>query len=340
MSDQPPPPAGPPPGWYPDPTTGEGFRWWDGVSWTEQLTDHVHRSSPGLKPVSEWISEVFRIGANRAGHFFTMIVLLIVPTGLFNGAAFWLALRNVVLITDQDTNEISFTNPGTGGANYALLAASLVLTLLATVWLTVAAVRQTNAKIDEQDEIWSASLLAALRRLPRATGAVVLVSGALIAAYLVLMVGVVLAPLLVLVLFPLWIVGSFLIGTRFSLAHVTAGLAPRSTRSLSTSWRLTKSNFWAVFGRMALLLVVGLSLSLVTGIVAAPFTALAGGSETATLEVGAEELALVDVFGDNPAIFAIGQLFNAIGSGAAAVVWGIGLTLIYRDLQGPVEESE
>lgn len=32
-------PLAAPPGWYPEPTTGTGLRWWDGSAWTEQVTD-------------------------------------------------------------------------------------------------------------------------------------------------------------------------------------------------------------------------------------------------------------------------------------------------------------
>lgn len=37
-------PAGPPPGWYPDPAGQPFRRWWDGVKWTE----HADMPTPGV----------------------------------------------------------------------------------------------------------------------------------------------------------------------------------------------------------------------------------------------------------------------------------------------------
>jgi uncharacterized RDD family membrane protein YckC len=42
------PPAGPPPGWYPDPSGSGGGRWWDGVRWTDQVRPPDVASGPQL----------------------------------------------------------------------------------------------------------------------------------------------------------------------------------------------------------------------------------------------------------------------------------------------------
>ena len=43
----PPPPTGPPAGWYPDPDGGSGYRWWDGTGWTEAVGGPAPTSAPG-----------------------------------------------------------------------------------------------------------------------------------------------------------------------------------------------------------------------------------------------------------------------------------------------------
>ena len=39
----------PRPGWYPDPADdeGSGYRWWDGITWTEDTADHAYAPCPG-----------------------------------------------------------------------------------------------------------------------------------------------------------------------------------------------------------------------------------------------------------------------------------------------------
>ena len=78
---------------------------------------------------------------------------------------------------------------------------------------------------------------------------------------------------------------------------------------------------------MALLTLFSVSISLLMQMVATPFVAIAGGNGTTPVEPGASEILLMDVLGANPAVFAIGQLFSAIGNGAAMILWTVGFVL-------------
>lgn len=341
MSD-PPPPSGPPPGWYPDSITGTGYRWWDGSSWSDHTTDDP-ASGPGpisqLEPVSTWMSSIFRIALSRSGHFLPMIVLLVVPTGLLNGFAVWLSLRGATLTSNSTTGEVSFSNPGANAGNYWLMVLSVIGSMLAWLLLTLAVARQANAMADEEPEPWSTSMLAALGRYPRGLGATAPIVGALLGIYLVVVIGIAIAPALgVLFVLASLVVLPWLV-VRLGLAQVGASLAPPGERPVAISWRLTNQRFWAMFGRMALLLLITITLSLVASFLAAPFTAIAGGGGE-QIEPGTETIEFSQILGDNPAVFAIGQLFSALATGASTVVWAVGLTLIYRALTGPIDRGD
>jgi hypothetical protein len=182
-------------------------------------------------------------------------------------------------------------------------------------------------------------MLAALSRMVRGLLATAPLVGAVFIAYLVVAIGAAAgAGLAALVVLVALIVLPWL-AVRLSLAQVGAALAPSGTGAVRTSWRLTSRRFWAIFGRMALLFLLTLTISLLASFIAAPFTALAGG-EAGQLEPGAEVIEFRDLLGDNPAVFAIGQLFGALGNGASTVVWATGLMIIYRNLSGAVDRDD
>ena len=298
------------------------------------------QAGSGLRSVGDWMSELFQIATKRAGHFFPMIVILIVPFSLANGVSVWLAFRNAVLITNQQTGDLRFVNDGVGAGSYWLVGLSFLGLILATCYLSLTAARQSMAAMTEAEEPWSASMRGGLSRIPRGFGVIAAVIGALFLLYVALILVVALLPPLLIIALPGYAVLSFLVATRLSLAIIGAANAPSGISALRTSWRLTQGHFWAVFGRMWLILLVSIAISLVMSIIAAPFTALAGGGGAAAFDPGAERLEFNAILGDNPAIFAIGQLFNALGTGAGAVVWVVGLTGLYRDLGGPGRDDE
>jgi hypothetical protein len=285
------------------------------------------------------MNELFRTSARRAGHFLPMIVLLIVPTTLASSLAAWVSFHEGVLEIDDD-GLVLFTHPDPKLVWYLLAAAGLVVVALANLGLLVGAARQARATVEGEPEEWSISMRAGLRRYPRALGATALAVGLLIVLWLILSVSWLITPLLVLLVLPLCAIASVLVIVRFSLINIVAALAPSDRACLRTSWALTIGHGRTIFGRMALLTMFSVSISLLMSLVASPFVALAGGSGTTPVEQGATEIHLADVLGDNPAVFAIGQLFSALGNGAAMVLWTVGFVLLYRDLAGPVAADD
>lgn len=86
MSEVPPAPPGPPPGWFADPWRQAAFRWWDGQSWTPEV-----RTPPG------------------AGRRFGLsIKTVLIATGALSlgWAALWALLLPALLINDADNNRL------------------------------------------------------------------------------------------------------------------------------------------------------------------------------------------------------------------------------------------
>lgn len=64
--DPPPPTAGPPPGWYPDPTMVNTQRYWDGRQWTDNAAPApwgAGQAYAGQQPFSSGLEAVGWIGA-------------------------------------------------------------------------------------------------------------------------------------------------------------------------------------------------------------------------------------------------------------------------------------
>ncbi|MEL7158041.1 MAG: hypothetical protein AAFN30_15790, partial [Actinomycetota bacterium] len=279
------------------------------------------------------------LASSRAGHFFTMIVTLVVPATLINGLASFYAFRGLVITSDAEAETFSVSNDQASASNYALAAVTYLMLLVAGIILTLAATRQAWAQSNDEAEPWSDSVRAAFGRLGRAVGNLLVVGAVLFGLYLVLVISVAVSPALLLITFPVWLVAVFWFGARFCLVSTAATLAPRGTGCLRTSWDLTATRVRSLIGRMAVLTLFSVSLWLLMRIVAAPFVAIAGAPEPVDLDAGADELRVGELLGDNPATFAIGQLFGALGNGTALVLWAVGLALVYRDLRGPVEPA-
>ncbi len=346
----PPPPSGPPAGWYADPVDGEGYRWWDGSTWTDAVSsDQAPDVATGfgpfgapeprseqIGPVDGLLTDTLRAASGRSGHLLPVIVLFVLSFGLASSFALWFGLRDTIVTFDETA-----VDPPTvdyGGSAPALWAylALVPFSLLGGAILQAVTARQVWSAQAGRPEAWSASLAGVLRRWrPLLAGTVgkwlgyLVIAGGFVAA-------TVMSPALI-ITFPFVVVALALVWLRLSFVGQAAVLAPEGVRPLSTSYRVTGTAAGKLFVRLLVLILVGLAVTLVISLIGSVFTAIAGAEGGTPLDPDDLTYDLNAALGPNAALFALSGLFGSLALGGATVVVAAGTTLLYRNLGGPID---
>lgn len=334
-----PPSAGPPPGWYPDPHGSPGYRWWNGVAWTDDRSTGATAGAEegNLPPVGDLLSETFRILGQRVGHLFTLAILLLLLPAVLSWAATYAAFDGVVFEDGAWTG----SSPGW----IALAVLSTVVFAVAYAAFSAALVRHALAALAGSPEPWSSSAAGGLRRTPRVIGAGLAVWGAtLVAVALLVALAALVGPfgvILVLVAIP---VGLVFVWTRATLVLVAAAGGPRRTSSIAASWRLTKGRFWAVLARLLLLALLWVALQTGSSIVTGPVAGMASAAPEDAIVIDEEtgELERLDLDGlipDNLGVIGFTTVAATLILAASRAVTVIGRTSLYRSAGGAIDES-
>ena len=272
-------------GWYPDPYNPAQLRYWDGTAWSESTAPAGGGGggagleappaafggyppaggapvwqSPTANPlgdVGDWLGRTFSVVIDRLVA--VLVLLWAVPLVGYTLAVLLAAasVRNIVI--DIDNEEIN------GFRLSQLLVALLVLlvTLLLTSLSYFTAIHQFHAGHAGRNPSLSASLAATARHLLRIIGYGLLLLLALVGAYvglIFLIVALAAADArLVLLIFPIGLALLPLavwLGVRLSLVAVAMVAAPSGHNPLSVSWRATAGRFWAVLGRLLVLMAI------------------------------------------------------------------------------------
>lgn len=345
----------PPPGWYPDPITRAGSRWWDGNAWTDHWQPDAIPPPPGaggfgggaggvsdygggLGPIGPWLSGVFGWLGERIGHLFTLMVVLILPASLFQAIATWMAIRNL-RFEGLDTNSPSFEGFDAGAAIVA--GVSVLVYAFASIVYSAAVARQ-SAMVDRQAaESWSETLRFLGGRLGRLLGGTLIVPLILFAAFVAyIVVAVALAavagPLGVLFAVVAWVPIVWL-GLRLTMVTTSAAVGPKGSRMVGGSWAMTRGHVAGILGRLLLLMLIGIAANMAASAVTSPFSMAFGGEELDPAAL--DTFSFGDLFNDNGGLFVLVQVISSMAGAVSSAIYGAGLYGLYRRLSGEVDAT-
>jgi hypothetical protein len=290
----------PPPGWYPDPELAWTWRWWDGGRWTDLRAPQSSPPERDPYSSSTWFEEsvqAVRAAVRRAGVVVLVVwlavgALSVVPLVVLARSRDGREIRSLldldslsgprggsaaVELTQEEFDRLGELAVELAWAALPWLAALAAVTGVASLW-TIALVarvadrvRPRADRLDTVDAVGRGEDAAdALRRVPAAlAAALVLASIALLAvvsAFLPLLLALVLGggggAIAVPAVFGVVAAGVALLflWVRLSLAPVIAALGGHGI-GIRRSWNLTEGHFWAVTGRLVILVLVAGAVS-------------------------------------------------------------------------------
>ncbi len=335
-SDVPPPQVAP--GWYPDPRRQFELRWWDGNLWTEHT--HNYEQSPQTGSRSDWLGRTIKAVASRAGHVFTLTLLLAAVPSVLTTLAVWWAVEGVVLtFTRAPVEDIEVT--GFDQGRLLPLGAAVLFSFLVSVVLGAALRRQTVAADAGRSDSWAVSLWATVQRLPRLLGtwiswALVLAVAGIVALVVISIVAVA-APILLLAIIPAVVALGCLFMIHVGLVPAAAALAPKGVGAWRQSWEAPKGRRMDFLVRSFLIWAITLGFQFFVG---TSFSSLSGANgEGLDPEADVIEMTRLSFLGSNLALVVGSGLLVAIIGGFAAATRATGYGLLYKESGGAIDDA-
>ena len=288
-----------------------------------------------IGPIDHLLGETFRLGAQRAGHLLPYIVLFVLSLGLVGAVAGFYGLRDTVITVDEEAATVDIDYGGSAAA-LAVYLALFPASMVGGVVAKAATARQTWAAQAGSPETWAASLQGVARRWrPVLLGAL-----GRTGLYWVLgtafLVGSALVPPLILLL-PVVLATYVFIWLRLAFVSQAAVLGPDGSGPFATSFRVSGRSSGRLLGRLIVLALAAASLFLVISLIGSMVSAIAGVDAGDEIDPGGMVYDLDAYLGPNVAVFALGAVFAALGLGAFYAFTAVGTTLLYRNLDGPVD---
>ena len=322
----------PPADWYTDPEDESQYRYWDGSAWTEHRAPRHDRTGGASEPApgemrrpGRLLADMFSIAARRwrscaaagliylAAQVVMVVLLLIAGDDILMGelGEIWDRISDPNFDPEAPEQTAYFES-----LEFDLSPVNLVPILLGigAVWVASNLLQAAVTRValsDLRDRTLTASdvLSQALRRVPRLVGLDLQVTAIFLIAVIVVVVGGFVTPLLLIPLIPAFMVGAVYFLVVMSLAFAFASVGPAAP-SLRYGARLVRGRFWGTLGRMLLVFVVLMAVTVAVGMV---FTL--AGSSTLGFQL-------------------VSQLVQTVVGTAITVVGMIAVAIIYHDLGG------
>ncbi|MEM7287079.1 MAG: DUF2510 domain-containing protein [Actinomycetota bacterium] len=323
----------PPAGWYDDPEYPDHLRYWAGTAWSEHRSPKQPTpaaTASALSDLGTWLGQTFELPVRRWRP-----VLALMAAGI---VVIW--LMTVVLVEVWD--DLRYFDGTWTGFSWGKVAASILVGVAAAVVSIVIYLAQIriihDARLGLHPSLGEA-ITAGLRALPRTIGWGLLLLAASVGIVLVVaLVAAVSAPVAVLAVVAIvvlaiwaWVKLSFL-GAAFVVP--VPGLNP-----VKASADVSRDRFWSVFGRLLVLTLVVIGISLALGLLSAPLDATvdvdAFDEHIVTVERadGTEELLLLDLGGvfDAAGVTGVWSLLSAIPTAITSLVTMSGIAILYAE---------
>ena len=322
----------PPADWYTDPEDDSQYRYWDGSAWTEHRAprhDSVEvgpELDPGqMRRPGRLIADTLSIAVRRwrscaaaaliylAGQVVMVVLLLVAANEILMGelGEIWDRINDPDFDPEAPEQTAYFES-----LEFDLSPVNLALILLGigAVWISgnvmqATVARVTLSELRDRPLAPSDALRQALRRVPRLVGLDLQVFAILLIALLVVVFAGYAAPVLLIPLLPLFIVGAVYGMVIVSLAYVVASVGPEAW-TLGYGTRLVRRRFWRTLGRMLLVFAALMAVTFAVGL-----AFILAGSSSLAFEV-------------------VSQLVQTVVGTVIGVVGLVAIAIIYHDLGG------
>lgn len=264
-----------PPDWYPDPEDESQYRYWDGSAWTQHRAPrHVKQENPELLGLNRLIADSVQI-LRRQWRGCALPAALTIVAQLLTALLFVYS-ADLILMGEFDEVWAWLSEPDTADSeayfeslefdlsvwNFVPAAVALLLfwftANLMTAAVSILAVGDRRGDTENVLEVFR----QACRRVPRIFGLDLQVAGLGVLALALIVLAGVISPLLLLLAIPVFLIGFFLVVAIVPIAYAVASVGPAKA-SLRYASSLVRGRFWRVFGRLLIVDVIVIVVSLV-----------------------------------------------------------------------------